>query len=828
MKSAGQLAYATNLIGAPTNALKNNHKGLRKAMSLVEELAHAKSEEDVKDAYIKALGLKKVTKGLIDIQTTEVWFEAKSNKAHTYQEMFTQLLHYVQVALNAGDPVPALLAVVDTEKAALMKSSTVLPFLAKKTVKWGKSATKYDAAALAAISAHIGTHYIAFKLANDSEEFISTVKAAIKTGEIVRTQITPDNLKQVFDKWTNMIGREIEGLSEDKYVLLFFADIMNDGTVATHQELSASLLFKNGKPAFECAGKIYTLGDTTGYLQFWAMFDRPPPKEHRNYLLERRDSLIPVDERQFKGAFYTPLHVVDKAYDLLHETLGKNWQKDYVVWDMCCGVGNLEVKHSNHRNLFMSTLDADDIEVMKATKTCVQAERFQYDYLNDDITDFGEIDYTISKKVPKQLRDAIAAKKKILVLINPPYAEAANADNVDDEDKSEAKKGVATTRVASCMTEQGYGARELFIQFLVRIAKEMPTAKIAIFSKLKYVNAPNFEQFRSSWNAKYLGGFIVHSKAFDGLTGDFPIGFLVWSSAQKAKIKTPITQIETNVINKDGTFIGLKNFYNIPAANLLGDWIDRPRPNDIDALPLKNALTPTTSVKDVRGKKWADGAIGGMMCKGSDMQNAATSTALFSSGYCSAGGLLITDENLWQVGVAFAARLLIKKTWQNDRDQLLAPATKLNEEFTTDCLIWALFHGNNLTAGANGLDWNGRKWNLVNHFIPFTEDEVGSPGRFESNFMTEYLSQRKISTHAQAVLDACRPIWSAYFQASNPRSLKEQYFLNRHDVGWYQIRKTLAHRNNVDPKVLEAFWESWQALGLKLRPKIYSYGMLMQ
>jgi len=40
------------------------------------------------------------------------------------------------------------------------------------------------------------------------------------------------------------------------------------------------------------------------------------------------------------------LHVVDKAYDKLAETLGANWQKDYIVWDMCCGVGNLEVKHS--------------------------------------------------------------------------------------------------------------------------------------------------------------------------------------------------------------------------------------------------------------------------------------------------------------------------------------------------------------------------------------------------------------------------------------------------------------------------------------------------
>ena len=39
-----------------------------------------------------------------------------------------------------------------------------------------------------------------------------------------------------------------------------------------------------------------------------------------------------------------------------------------------------------------SSLDDADIDVMKATKTCVSANRFQYDYLNDDIDDFGNID----------------------------------------------------------------------------------------------------------------------------------------------------------------------------------------------------------------------------------------------------------------------------------------------------------------------------------------------------------------------------------------------------------------------------------------------------
>jgi len=72
----------------------------------------------------------------------------------------------------------------------------------------------------------------------------------------------------------------------------------------------------------------------------------------------------------------------------------------YIVWDMCAGVGNLEAKHSNLRNVYMSTLDQEDVTIMRSNPAFAGAEIFHYDYLNDDITDFGEIDYSITNKVP--------------------------------------------------------------------------------------------------------------------------------------------------------------------------------------------------------------------------------------------------------------------------------------------------------------------------------------------------------------------------------------------------------------------------------------------
>lgn len=793
-------------------------------MSLYDKLLQARTEEDVKDAYIKALGLKSYSKNLIDIQTKEIWFEAKDGYNKSTYQMFTQLLHYVQQALDKGETIPPFLCVIDTRKAAIMKTADALPLISnkKQPIKWGKSASGYTQDALDVVSAYIGTYIVSFKIETHEEEFINTIKNAIKTGYIIRTQITPDNLKQVFDKWVAMIGQEIKGVAAEEYALLFFADIMSDGTVSTHANLPAELLHRGNSPVFSLGGKIYELGSREGYRQFWAIYHRPPAQEYRNYLLERRDSLIPIDERSFKGAYYTPLAVVDKAYDKLTETLGKNWQKDYIVWDMCCGVGNLEVKHSNPRNIFMSTLDAADIDVMKATKTCVAATRFQYDYLNDDITDDGQIDYTLTNKIPQALQQAIRENKKILVLINPPYAEAANSQG------NEGKTDVATTKVASSMGDYGYAARELFTQFLVRISKEMPTATLAVFSKLKYVNAPNFERFRQIWNAKYLDGFIVHSKSFDGLKGDFPIGFLIWKTEQTSNKKNEIIQITTEVLDKKAQPIGEKNFYNIPNKQFLSLWMPRLKTNSIN-IPLKNAITPQD--KHAKVTSWIDNAIGYMYCNSNDIQNATQQTAITSSVFSTGNGFYITEENLWQCVIVFTVRRIIKPTWINDRDQFLQPSKPLSDEFKTDCLIWMLFNGSNLTASANDLEWNGRKWSIVNHFIPFTEEEVNAPERFESDFMVQYLAKlpEKLTAEANAVLLEGKKLWQAYFSQVDVYTVREELKLNRSDVGWYQIRKALQARNasgDFVPVNFKPFEEAYKALTEKLQPMVYELGFL--
>lgn len=804
-------------------------------MSLFEKLQKASSEEDVKAEYIKALHLKQVQRNLIDIQTREVWFEAKFGSKKSLYEMFTQLLFYIHRALKDGEHIPPFLCVVDSVKAAIMKTDVALPLLQDKNVhiKWGKSASDVTQDALDIVSQYIGTHFVSFNIETHEKEFIDTLRNAIEKGEIIRTQITPDNLKQVFDKWVEMVGKEIVNAEPENYAEFFYADVMSDGKVSTHEHLSAELLHKGNKPIFLLNGKTYEIASIDGYSQFWAIYDRPPKEEFRSYLLERRDSLIPVDERTFKGAYYTPLNVVDKAYDLLEKTLGANWQKDYYVWDMCCGVGNLEAKHSNHRHLFMSTLDQEDVNIMKAAKICVSAERFQYDYLNDDITDNGEIDYSLTNKIPQTLqnviRDANEGKKKLLVLINPPFGEATSSDNARKGAGTNASKtGIADSKWGlNGMQEWGKAGNELFTQFITRIAKELPEATIAMFSKMKHIASQTMLDFRNVWKAKYLGGFIVHSKSFDGLRGDFPIGFLIWKTGKTHYIFPE--EISCEVLDKNTNPIGEKKFYNAPTEKYLTNWIVRPKSNKQDVIPLKNAIDPATATKDLRGTKWSNSALAYFWCNSNDLQQVEARTALFSSGFNGGHGIYVNEMNLWQVAVVFSVRRLYAHDWKKDCDQFLQPNCELPDEFKNDCLVWMLFNGSNLTASANDLEWNGKKWSIVNHFIPFTEEEVGASDRFESDFMVQYMDGKNFSAEAQAVLDEGKKIWSAYFKQTFNHKIREELKLNRPDVGWYQIRQALKAQNesgNSVPVSFAAFESAYKALSEKLRPQVYSYGFL--
>ncbi|MEO7313903.1 MAG: hypothetical protein ABIW47_01870, partial [Ginsengibacter sp.] len=404
--------------------------------------------------------------------------------------------------------------------------------------------------------------------------------------------------------------------------------------------------------------------------------------------------------------------------------------------------------------------------------------------------------------------------------------EAANRNNLAiDSIGVKNKVGIAKTKIAEFMGTFGKSSNELFTQFVARIALEIPNATIAMFSTMKYVNASNFEKFRDVWSGKYLGGFVVHNKAFDGMSGKFPIGFLIWETS-KIK-KNNITELQVEVFDKNVNPIGEKVFYNLPKITFLNVWIKRPKPNITIAIPLKNTISPYEKLKSLNF--WSDHAIGYMWCQNNDFQHAEQQTVIFSSVWGDGHGFYVNPENLWQAAIVFSVRRLHAPTWLNDRDQFLQPNLSLTDEFKSDCLIWMLFNRSQRTASANDLEWNNKKWSIVNHFIPFTEADVNAPERFESDFMVQYLADKKLSVEAQQVLAEGKKLWQAYFAQTDVHTVREDLKLNRADVGWYQVRKALQARNasgDFFPVSFKAFEEAYKALTEKLQPMVYELGFL--
>lgn len=522
---------------------------------------------------------------------------------------------------------------------------------------------------------------------------------------------------------------------------------------------------------------------------------------------------------KYQGNYHTPLPFVDIAYSYLAKILGNYWQERYVLWDMSCGTGNLEWYHENLSNVFMSTLVQSDIDKVNANPKFERATVFQYDYLNDDITDKGTIDYSITNKVPESLRHIIRERKRqVLVLINPPYGECGF-------DKS----NIASNRWHD-FGMNGYGAskRELFAQFAVRIQREIPGVTLAMFSTMKYVNAPNFGKFREHWKAEYLGGFVFPSKAFDGIVSNFPIGFLIWKLSQGQ-----IGEIQADVRDVQGDYVSVKSFYSVSTKKSLNLWIERQKPNQTEVIPLGNALL-VSQRKSYPLSKWSDNAIGYFVSKGNDPKRASLQTAILSSVFGDHSGLYITPDNLDKVGIVFSVRRLVKLTWLNHGDQFTQTERKIDNEFTTDCLVFMLFDRKNLTASVEGFEWKGKLWNTVNRFIPFTEEEVGCKDRFESHFMSRYLSGKTLSKEAQRVLDAGREIWKLYFKKTETYQTIEELKLHRCDVGWYQIRNALKQRVKIIPDASEylsankEFKDAVTALKWKLVQQVYDYGFLQR
>lgn len=595
----------------------------------------------------------------------------------------------------------------------------------------------------------------------------------------------------------------------------FFADVLSKDNLTLKDKLF--VLLKNNRYILD--RKINDAGLTeqqiaefmdggVAHTQFWNHYVRPPKKEYWESIVTRRDRLVPQDVRERKGSYFTPQQWVELSQEYLAAELGEDWQDEYYIWDCAAGTGNLLNGLSNKYNIWASTLDQADVDVMhdriENGANLLHKHVFQFDFLNDPFT-----------KLPQPLQDIIndeEKRKKLVIYINPPYAEAANKKTVTGHGKNKMNVAVQNLIYEKYISKIGIAGREVFAQFFIRIYYEIPSVVLAEFSTLKILQAPNFRDFRQTFRAKLGRSFIVPANSFDNVKGKFPIGFFIWHLDQGEDFRETIC----DVFDEQLQYLGTKYISSEEDSKSINDWI---------------ILT--------RNRK-EEQQIGFLSAKGNDFQNTNYIFIINNKNQLPhPRGTWVTDKNIKEISIYFAVRHCIEATWLNDRDQFLYPndGWQTDNEFQADCLAYTLFN-NNIQSEFG-----------INHWIPFTEQEVNAKEKFQSNFMSNYIQgkcskkehtqielfdQTKneitplvFSEEAQEVMDAGRELWRYYHAQPDANPNAALYDIRLYFQGKNEKGKMNNSSNDARyTQLIATLRENLKTLAQKIEPKVYEYGFL--
>jgi 2-polyprenyl-3-methyl-5-hydroxy-6-metoxy-1,4-benzoquinol methylase len=742
-----------------------------------------------------------------------LWAEAKKG-THDIFDMFTQLILTCKKTYEKAEYLaPPWIGVFDEARIAFVSFHDILPIFNETDFNWKTTPNNHETADFQKareklknlISAKITVYNF---IADDREikEFIKT-RFAAGAAAYIKSPITKDNFVQIFIKWTKEVKPFIN-IAKDEWAEFkqkgildcdfYRADVMSEGGNTITEKLKVILKNDNYKFQETISGRLFTsdigfTGNGEAYSRFWNKYERPPAPIFRQFIIDRRDLLVPQNIREIKGSFFTPKIWADKSKEYLAQVFGDNWQEEYFVWDCAAGTGNLLAGLTNKYNVWASDIDEGNIETMQSlidideNLDLLPAHVFQFDFLNDSFD-----------KLPDGLKTIIndsEKRKKLIVYINPPYAEVSSKIVTD---AVKGKVGVNQSKTHDKYSSVlGTAGRELFALFLTRIYFEITGCKIGEFSTLKGLNGAAFSKFRDFFKAELAKCFIVPANTFDNVSGQFPIGFKIWDTENKYPFKNIIADVFDSADNQ----IGNKTLSAYIKGQFINTWISKYKTEDKESIGYMDGIN---------GNDFQHNNIVYIINRKELLPNPR--------------GIWITDKNLIETSIYLAVRHSIKTTWLNDCDQFLFPneGWESDTEFQNNCLVFSLFDHNNISSRYG-----------VNHWIPFTEKEINAQEKFESNFMSNFLNGKTFSAEAQAVLDAGRELWKYYHVKITGTKTASV------NASFYDIREFFQGRNDKGTMKTRAKDETYNALigtlreklGIltgKLRPKVYEYGFLKE
>ena len=767
----------------------------------------------------------KVKQGTADMLSL-LWAEAKRGVVADIYKPLVQLILTIGKARTFDTYLPPpFLAAFDAEKIAFLPYKEILPFFSLNDFNWNVAPSDdtsrefsllYDA-----VKATIDRSAYIFRYDSHEKELREFIRVHLsENSELI--QINKNNFVSIYQRWLAQVQPSIDvnwellkksGLIDGDF---FLADLLSsdnqtikDALFVLLQDDRYVLDRKVDARGLFVAAEVHFKDQQKAHAQFWSIYQRPPKEEYWDYIIKRRDLLVPQDVRERKGSVFTPKIWVNLSQKYLADVLGENWQEEYYVWDCAAGTGNLLNGLTNKYRIWASTLDQQDVDVMKDRikngANLLESHVFQFDFLNDEFT-----------KLPQPLQDIIndeEKRKKLVIYINPPYKEAPKFGTIGQKAVEQSN---TNTRYANILKQ---GTRELFAQFYTRIYYELSDVIIASFSTMKILQGAHFVDFRRFFRAKLEKIFLVPAATFDNVKGQFPVGFMIWRSDIQ---DDPFTLITANVYNSNGDLICNKSIRAYDTTHYMNEWI-----------------------KPYRSKSGATDLIGKFPFKGNDFQNQQSIQINHPNmAYnVAAGQFLIDVNNLLITCVYFAVRRCIHQTWLNNQDQFVCPTAgwQNDSEFQNNSLTFTLFT-NNIQSQYG-----------INHWIPFTEAEVNAKEEFESHFMTDFIAGKLgmqkteadgllpqeqqsfipteplvFSPEASAVFDAGRELWRYYHAQPNANPNASYYDIRAHFQGRNEKGKMNPKSDDKEyMRLLGNLKEAMEALRLKIVPKVYEYGFLL-
>lgn len=756
-----------------------------------------------------------------------LWAEAKTGNFDV-TSMFVQLILTIGKARTFDKTLPpAFIGAFDFKKIAFVPYISIQDIFYINDFNWTVTPSNHDSKEFKLIKERVDSilkqNTYVYDYEKDEKELRVFIKNNVaKATTVSKIKINKNNFIPIYLRWLEVVKPIIDvnwdelkkaNISDNDFYLadLFVDDkdtqnIEDDFTVRYNlfvifEDQGYTISKDNLKQMFD--SKISIKHKDT-YQQFWKRYKRPPLKQYQDYIIERRDLLAPQDIRERKGAFFTPRQWVELSQKYLTDFLGENWQDEYYIWDCAAGTGNLLAGLTNKYNIYASTLDQADVNVMHERiehgANLLKNHVFQFDFLNDEFS-----------KLPQGLQDIIKDKdsrKKLVIYINPPYAEVSS---VGDKGKAGVNQSKTHSKYQNLL---GTAGREVYTQFLVRIYAEMDGAIIAEFSKLKILQGSAFLKVRAYLKAKLEKMFLAPADTFDNVKGQFPIGFKIWDTSKKEEFESVIADI----YDREGNYIGAKGFYALHKGQYINTWISR----------YKVTSDYIGFLAGTNGNDFQQNNIVYILNRKEQMANPR--------------GIWISANNLVPVSIYYAVRHCIMQNWLNDRDQFLNPNNNWinDDEFHNDCLAFTLFNTN--IQSSQG----------INKWIPFTEQEVNAHEKFESNFMTTFLKgkyntlkeqdgvlfdgitfinsqERLFSDEAREVFNSGRELWRYYHQQNNINVNASLYDIQMHFQG--RNDKGKMNSRSEDAKYSELIGELRNNLSLladKIKPKVYEYGFLQE